>query len=104
MILIWRSSSTETNIQFAGQFMFAFTLLPDDRTIAAAMAPLGSPGVIHLIDTATMKVIDLGGGRSRLEWSSTWEPDGASEADALKVVEAMHTGVLAVMKTNLEKR
>ena len=47
------------NIKFAGQFMFAFTLLPDDRTIAAAMAPLGSPGVIHLIDTATMKVIDI---------------------------------------------
>ena len=53
---------------------------------------------------ATMKVIDLGGGRSRLEWSSTWEPDGASEAEALKVVEAMYTGVMAVMKVNLEKR
>ena len=53
---------------------------------------------------ATMKVVDLGGGRSRLEWSSTWEPDGVSEADAVKVVEAMYTGVLAVMKTNLEKR
>ena len=53
---------------------------------------------------ATMRVIDLGGGHSRLEWSSTWEPDGVSEADAVKVVEAMYTGVLTVMKTNLEKR
>ena len=53
---------------------------------------------------ATMKVIDLGAGRSRLEWSSTWEPDGVSEADALKVVEAMYNGVLGAMKANLEKR
>jgi hypothetical protein len=53
---------------------------------------------------ATMKVVDLGGGRSRLEWSSTWEPEGVSEADALKVVEAMYAGVLGAMKTNLEKR
>ena len=53
---------------------------------------------------ATMKVVDLGGGRSRLEWSSTWEPEGVSEADALKVVEAMYAGVLGAMQTNLEKR
>jgi hypothetical protein len=53
---------------------------------------------------ATMKVVDLGVGRSRLKWSSTWEPDGVSEADALKVIEAMYSGVMAVMKANLEKR
>ena len=47
------------NIKFSGNFMFAFTLLPDDRTIAAPMAPLGSTGVIHLIDSVTMKVIDI---------------------------------------------
>ena len=32
---------------------------------------------------ATMKVADLGAGRSRLEWSSTWEPEGVSEAEAV---------------------
>jgi hypothetical protein len=52
---------------------------------------------------ATMKVIDLGGGRSRLEWSSTWEPDGVSESDALTAVGGMYKGVLGVMKANLEK-
>ena len=53
---------------------------------------------------ATMKVVDLGDGNSRLEWSSTWEPEGASEEQARTVVEAMYAGVLGVMKTNLEKR
>jgi hypothetical protein len=53
---------------------------------------------------ATMKVVDLGGGRSRLEWSSTWEPDGVSEEQARAAVEGMYTGVLGVMKANLEQR
>ena len=52
---------------------------------------------------ATMKVVDLGGGRSRLQWSSTWEPEGVSESDALTAVGAMYNGVLGVMKANLEK-
>ncbi|MHC4897900.1 MAG: hypothetical protein ACYTGW_12430 [Planctomycetota bacterium] len=47
------------NIKFGGEFMFAFTLLPDGKTIAAPMAPLGAPGQIRLIDVATMKVIDI---------------------------------------------
>jgi len=53
---------------------------------------------------ATMKVVDLGGGRSRLEWSSTWEPDGVSEEQARAAVQAVYTGVLGVMKANLEQR
>ena len=53
---------------------------------------------------ATMKVVDLGEGRSRLEWSSTWEPDGVTEAKALESVAGMYTGVLRVMKANIEKR
>jgi hypothetical protein len=53
---------------------------------------------------ATMKVVDLGGGRSRLEWSSTWEPDGVSEKRARAAVQGLYTGVLGVMKANLERR
>jgi hypothetical protein len=53
---------------------------------------------------ATMKVVDLGGGRSRLEWSSTWEPDGVSEEQARAAVEGLYTGVLAAVKVNLEQR
>ena len=51
----------------------------------------------------TMQAIDLGGERSRLVWSSTWEPDGISEEDATKAVHGLYAGVLAVMKANLEK-
>ena len=53
---------------------------------------------------ATMKVVDLGGGRSRLEWSSTWEPDGVSEKRARAAVQAVYTGVLGFVKANLEQR
>jgi hypothetical protein len=53
---------------------------------------------------ATMKVVDLGGGRSRLEWSSTWEPDGVSEEQARAAVQGLYTGVLAAVKVNLEQR
>ena len=53
---------------------------------------------------ATMKVVDLGEGRSRLKWSSTWEPDGVTEEQAREAITAMYTGVLGVMKANLEKR
>jgi hypothetical protein len=52
----------------------------------------------------TMKAIDLGGNRSRLEWSSTWEPDGISEEAATRAVRELYTGVLAAVKVNLEKR
>jgi len=53
---------------------------------------------------ATMKVVASKGGGSRLEWSSTWEPDGVSEEQARAAVQAVYTGVLGVMKANLEQR
>lgn len=51
---------------------------------------------------ATMRVIDPGDGRSRLEWSSTWTPTGVSEDEALTYIGKMYHGVLGVMKKNLE--
>jgi hypothetical protein len=53
---------------------------------------------------ATMRVIDLGESRSRLEWSSTWEPEGVSEQDARKSVKGIYAVVLATMQTKLEQR
>jgi len=47
------------NILFTGHFMFASTLLKDDKTIAAGIAPLGLPGKVELIDLATMQPIDI---------------------------------------------
>jgi hypothetical protein len=52
---------------------------------------------------AIMRVIDLGESRSRLEWSSTWEPVDVSEEDARKSVKGIYTVVLASMKRKLEQ-
>ena len=52
---------------------------------------------------ASMQVVDAGGGRSNLIWSSKWEPDGVSEDDARKVVANMYENVMAAMKVALEK-
>jgi hypothetical protein len=52
---------------------------------------------------ATMKVVDLGGDHSRLEWSSTWEPDRVSEVQARAAVEGVYSMVLLSMKATLEK-
>jgi hypothetical protein len=52
---------------------------------------------------ASMQVVDAGEGRSRLIWSSTWEPDGITQEEAAKVVANMYTSVIGIMKTNLEK-
>ncbi|MCP4038070.1 MAG: hypothetical protein GY733_14115 [bacterium] len=51
----------------------------------------------------TMRVLDTGEGRSRLVWSSTWEPDGVSEEEAARSVAEMYANVLAAMKRKLEK-
>jgi hypothetical protein len=53
---------------------------------------------------AKMKAVDLAGGRSRFEWSSTWEPDGVTEEKALSFVAGVYTAVMGIMKKNLEKR
>ncbi len=50
-----------------------------------------------------MQVVDAGEGRSRLIWSSTWEPDGVTEEEAAGIVANMYNSVMGVMKSNLEK-
>lgn len=47
------------NQLFSGQFMFAFAVLQDDQTVAAAVAPLGQAGQVALIDLTTMQLIDI---------------------------------------------
>jgi hypothetical protein len=53
---------------------------------------------------ASMTVVDLGDGRSRLVWSSTWAPKDVSEADARKAVHELYSGVLAAIQKNLAGR
>lgn len=67
----------------------------------------------HIIDgnpmpvrdySASMQVLDGGDGRSRILWSSVWEPDGVSEDEARAAVSQLYTGVLAAARRNLERR
>lgn len=53
---------------------------------------------------ASMQVLDAGEGRSRLKWSSQWQPDGVSEEEALAVIANMYQSVMARMKKKLENR
>jgi len=40
--------------------------------------------------SSTMSLKDLGGNRTELEWSSTFEPKGAPEAEAVKIIEGVY--------------
>ena len=44
---------------------------------------------------ATMQLSELDAGRTRLEWSSTFEPAGVSEADAIELVGGIYKGGIA---------
>jgi len=54
--------------------------------------------------SASMQVIDLGDGSSRLRWRGRFEPDAVSEEEAQSAVAGMYLSILGVMKQNLEKR
>ncbi|MBW2315642.1 MAG: SRPBCC family protein [Deltaproteobacteria bacterium] len=53
---------------------------------------------------ASMRAVDLGKGRSRLVWRSTWEPKDVSEEDARKAVHGLYSGVLRAVQKNLARR
>ena len=40
--------------------------------------------------TATLKVTDLGKGKTKVEWSSEFKPSGATETDAVKVIQGIY--------------
>ena len=39
---------------------------------------------------ATIQVTDLGNGKTRVEWSGEFRPSGASETDAVKVIQGIY--------------
>lgn len=53
---------------------------------------------------ASMQVIEIGVGRSRLRWNSRFEPDGVSEEEAQSKVAELYRIVLRSMKRKLERR
>ncbi len=54
--------------------------------------------------SASMQAMELDGGRSRLIWRSTWQPDGVTEEEARKAVAGLYAAVLKNSKKNLESR
>jgi len=44
---------------------------------------------------ATMQLSAVEGGRTRLEWSSDFEPAGISEADAIEAIRGIYKGGIA---------
>lgn len=45
--------------------------------------------------SATVKITDKGDGSCNVNWSGTFEPKGAPEADASRVVEGIYRGLIA---------
>ena len=62
---------------------FGYSILNDD-------SPLPVKGY-----AASVHITDLGDGSCRVDWSGTFEPKGAPEADAVKVVEGIYKGGIA---------
>lgn len=52
--------------------------------------------------SATVEVSDTGDGSTRVTWTGTFEPRGASEADASKVVEGIYKGGIAGARKAVE--
>ena len=52
--------------------------------------------------SATVQVTDKGNGTCNVNWSSTFEPKGAPEADAVKVVEGIYRGGIAGARKRVE--
>jgi hypothetical protein len=67
----------------ADAMVFAYSITNDDN-------PLPVRGY-----RAEVTVTDLGSGSCRVDWTGTFDPKGASEAEATKVVEGIYRGGIA---------
>ncbi|MCP4003959.1 MAG: SRPBCC family protein [bacterium] len=52
---------------------------------------------------ATVKLVDLGADRCRIEWRGSFEPAGLSEEQLSGIFEAIYRGAIAAYKDKLEK-
>jgi hypothetical protein len=62
---------------------FAYSIINDDCPLPVADY------------SATVKITETGAGSCNVNWSGSFEPKGASEADAAKVVEGIYRGGIA---------
>ncbi len=111
----WLPGDPDVEVEGLGEGMIRTIDLPPQPTVREQLDAIDEAGrAIHyrVIEgnpmpvrdyKATMKVADRGGGRSRLSWSSTWQPEGVSEEQARRAVGRLYTAVLGAMRTKLEK-
>lgn len=66
--------------------VFAYSIINDD-------CPLPVSGY-----SATVQITDNGNGTCKVDWTGRFEPKGASEADASKVVEGIYRGGIAAAR------
>jgi hypothetical protein len=74
----------------ANAMVFAYSIINDD-------CPLPVSGY-----SATVQITSKGADRCNVEWTGTFEPKGASEADASKVVSGIYTGGIARARKTVE--
>lgn len=67
----------------AAAMVFAYSIINEDCPLPVADY------------SAAVQITDLGDGTCRVEWTGTFEPRGASEADASRVVEGIYRGGIA---------
>jgi len=67
----------------ASAMVFAYSIINDD-------CPLPVSGY-----SATVQITDKGDGSCHVNWSGTFEPKGAPEADAARIVEGIYKGGIA---------
>ena len=63
--------------------IFAYSIINDDCPLPVANY------------SATVTITDLGGDRCNVDWTGNFDPKGASEAEAAKVVEGIYRGGIA---------
>jgi hypothetical protein len=68
------------------------------RTFSYAMLESPFPFTDYV---ATVRLHDLGGGRTSIDWSSTFEPRGAEPADVAAMLEGLYRMFVARLKETL---
>jgi hypothetical protein len=66
------------------------------------VVPVGNP--VPVRDYEARMTVSDDGGRGRLTWSCTFEPDGVSEAEAARDIERRYRGVIDLIEAHLVRR
>lgn len=76
----------------AAAMVFAYSIINDDCPLPVSDY------------SATVTITDQGNGSCNVNWSGTFQPKGASEADASKVVEGIYRGGIAGARKAVDRQ